>query len=96
MRIALDTAILIRGNIRATGPVKELLTAIQNSGSRIVVSPYVLAEVDRVLRYPRLQALYRLTDADIWRYLRLLESIADIVDGGLAKSADVLCHGHPE
>ncbi len=80
MRIAVDTAILIRGNVRATGPVKELLTAIQNSGSRIVLSPYVLAEVDRVLRYPRLQALYRLTDADIWRYLRLLESIADIVD----------------
>jgi putative PIN family toxin of toxin-antitoxin system len=81
MRIAVDTAILIRGNVRATGPAKDLLLqAIPDSGSRLVLSPYVLAEVDRVLRYERIQALYRLTDADIWRYLRLLESIADVVD----------------
>ncbi len=39
-----------------------------------------MAEVDRVLRYTRIQALYQLTDADIWQYLRLLESIADVVD----------------
>lgn len=39
-----------------------------------------MAEVDRVLRYTRIQALYQLTDADIWQSLRLLESIADVVD----------------
>lgn len=80
MRIAVDTAILIRANGKATGPAKDLLQAVPDSGSRLVLSPYVLGELDRVLRYPRIQALYRLTDDEIWRYLRLLESIADIVD----------------
>ncbi len=60
MRIAVDTAILIRGNVRATGSAKDLLLkAIPDSGTRLVLSPYVLAEVDRVLRYTRIQALYQ-------------------------------------
>ena len=101
MRIAIDTAILIRGNVRATGSAKDLLLkAIPDSGTRLVLSPYVLAEVDRVLRYTRIQALYQLTDEDIWQYLRLLESIADVVDPAegppivytaLAGQADILC-----
>ena len=80
MRIAVDTAILIRGNAKATGPAKELLQVIQQTGARLVLSPYVLDEVKRVLRYPRIQALYHLRDGDIWEYVQLLESIADIVD----------------
>ena len=40
----------------------------------------MLDEVQRVLRYPRIQALYHLRDGDIWEYVHLLESIADIVD----------------
>lgn len=80
MRIAVDAAILIRGNTKATGPAKELLQVIQQTGTRLVLSPYVLDEVQRVLRYPRIQALYHLRDGDIWEYVHLLESIADIVD----------------
>jgi uncharacterized protein len=80
MRIAVDTAILIRGNAKATGPAKELLQVIQQTGTRLILSPYVLDEVQRVLRYPRIQALYHLRDGDIWEYVHLLESIADIVD----------------
>jgi len=80
MRIAVDTAILIRANTKATGPARELLQAIQDSGSQLILSPYVLAEVDRVLRYPRIQNLYHLSDGAIWTYLRDLESYADIVE----------------
>ena len=80
MRITVDTAILIRAHAGANGPAKELLQVIQELGLRLVLSAYILAEVDRVLRYPRMQALYRMTDGDIWRYLRLLESIGDTVD----------------
>ena len=80
MRIAVDTAILIRAHAKAAGPAKELLQVIQDSGARLVLSAYVLAEVDRVLRYPRLQALFHMSDGDIWRYVHLLESIADTVD----------------
>ena len=72
--------ILIRANAKATGPAKALLQVIQQSGARLVLSPYVLDEIQRVLRYPRIQALYNLSDGDIWEYVRLLESIYDIVE----------------
>jgi putative PIN family toxin of toxin-antitoxin system len=80
MRIAVDTAILIRGHFGAAGPARELLELVRQSGGRLVLSAYILAEVDCVLRYPRIQALYHLTDGDIWRYLHFLESIGDIID----------------
>lgn len=80
MRIAVDAAILIRGNARASGPAKDLLQVIPETGSRLVLSPYILGEIDQVLRYPRIQALYHLSDGEIRRYFRFLESIGDIVD----------------
>ncbi len=52
MRITVDTAILVRANARATGPARELVQVIKASGSRLVLSPYVLDEIQRVLRYP--------------------------------------------
>lgn len=38
MRITLDTAILVRTNVKATGPAKELLKTIERSGSVLVSS----------------------------------------------------------
>ncbi len=51
-----------------------------SSGSQLVVSPYVLQEVQRVLDYPRLQAIYNLTSGDIWEHVRFLESISELVE----------------
>ena len=80
MRITIDTAILVRANAKAKGPARELVQVIMASGSRLVISPYVLQEVQRVLDYPRLQAIYNLTSADISEHVRFLESISEIVE----------------
>lgn len=80
MRLALDTAILIRGHAAATGLARDLVETIPKVGARLVVSHYILGEVERVLRYPRLQALYGMSDEDIVAYIRLLKSISDTVD----------------
>lgn len=79
MRITPDTAILVRANVKATGSAKELLRLIGKTGARLVLSPFLLTEVRRALRYPRLQALYRLSEEDIAEHLRYLESLADVV-----------------
>jgi len=79
MRITLDTEIIIRTNIKATGPAKELLETIQQYGAVLVLSPFLIREVERVLRYPRIQALYKLSDADIRQHLEYLQSFAEIV-----------------
>jgi putative PIN family toxin of toxin-antitoxin system len=80
MRVALDTAILIRGHAGATGVARDLVATIPAIGVRLVVSAYILNEVERVLRYPRLRALYRLSDHQIAAYVAFLASIADTVE----------------
>jgi predicted nucleic acid-binding protein len=79
MRITLDTAILVRTNVKATGPAKELLKTIERSGSVLVLSAFLIREVGRVLKYPRIQSVYRLTDADIQQHIEYLQSLGEIV-----------------
>jgi putative PIN family toxin of toxin-antitoxin system len=79
MRITPDTAILVRANVNASGPARELLKVIQQTGACLVLSPFILGEVARVLRYPRMQAIYHLSDHDIAEHVRYLEFIGDIV-----------------
>jgi hypothetical protein len=57
MRITPDTAILVRANTKAAGPARELLNTIARTGARLVLSPFILDELARTLRYPRMQAL---------------------------------------
>ena len=79
MRITTDTAILVRTTAKAKGPAKELLDTIQNCGAVLVLSPFLLEELERVLKYPRMQALYALDDAAIREHIEYLESFAEMV-----------------
>jgi predicted nucleic acid-binding protein len=40
----------------------------------------ILAEVTKVLRYPRFQALYGLTESDLLNYIQFLQSISHVVN----------------
>ena len=79
MRITPDTAILVRANVNATGPARELLQVIARTGARLVLSPFILNELARTLRYPRVQALYHLNSDEIAEHIQYLESLADLV-----------------
>ena len=80
MRIVLDTAILVRATAKATGPARLLLERIAAGGHQLVISPFLLDETQRVLNYPRVQALYDLSPLDVRKHLDLLEAVAEIVD----------------
>ena len=81
MRITLDANILVRANTRAQGPARELLTLIGSRGPHtLVLSRHILSEVKRTLSYPRLQALYGLTEAEIQEHVELLQRVATIVE----------------
>jgi putative PIN family toxin of toxin-antitoxin system len=45
----------------------------------LILSNEIIAEVTKVLRYPRLQALYSLTEADLLEYTQFLQSVSHIV-----------------
>ncbi|MFN0167769.1 MAG: putative toxin-antitoxin system toxin component, PIN family [Bryobacteraceae bacterium] len=79
MRITIDTAILVRTNAKATGPARQLLDIIQQCEAVLVLSPFLLQEVERVLGYARVQAIYQLSDAEIRQHIEYLQSIAEIV-----------------
>ena len=86
MRITLDANILVRANTRAEGPVRELLTLIASRGAHtLVLSRHILSEVKRTLLYPRLQAQYGLTEAEIQEHVDLLQRVATIVEPFIAE-----------
>jgi predicted nucleic acid-binding protein len=46
----------------------------------LILSEFLLNETARVLRYPRMQNLYRLKGKDIFEHIELLRTRSDLVD----------------
>jgi putative PIN family toxin of toxin-antitoxin system len=80
MRIAPDSAILVRATKRSAGPARSLFEIIRKQGHPLIVSPFLLQEIARVLNYPRTQPVFRLTGAEIAEFIAELESFAEIYD----------------
>jgi len=85
MRITPDTGLLVRMNVKAIGPARRLLEVILSGPHELVLSEYLLEETARVLRYPRLQKLYRLAPEEIVEHINLLRASADIVSSFVYK-----------
>ena len=79
MRITADTTILVRTNAKAKGPAKELLDTIHACGSVLVLSQFLIDEVQRVLKYPRIQAVYALSESEIRQHIEYLQSFGELV-----------------
>jgi putative PIN family toxin of toxin-antitoxin system len=79
MRIVLDTNILVRANIKARGPARDLLLKIAYADRILIISPFLLREVERALAYPRLQNLWHLSSQDIQEHVQFLSAISELV-----------------
>jgi putative PIN family toxin of toxin-antitoxin system len=87
MRIVLDTNILVRANVKAKGPARELLQLIVNSAEHILLlSPFLLQELERVFSYGRVRAATKLTDDEVAEYLSCIAAreVSEIVFPGPA------------
>ena len=84
MRIVLDSNILVRAAWKADGLASRLLRNIAEGPHRLVVSPFILGEVARVLAYPRIQSRWGLTEERIQRHVNRLAAIAEIVETTVA------------
>ncbi len=70
MRIVLDTNILVRANAKARGPARELLQLIVDSPEHVLLlSPFLLKELERVFQYDRVRAATRLTVEEVAEFL---------------------------
>lgn len=79
MRVVLDSNILARAAHNPAGPAGELLSRLQAAEHVLIVSPFILDELDRVLRYPRLRAVHGLSDADIIEFVESIAAAALVV-----------------
>src|SRR5438045_365871 len=89
MRAALDTNILARA-ARGTGPAAEVLRLLTSSPHLLILSPHLVSELSRVLRYDRVRRMHGLDDAGIDSYVAQLQTAALLVspaapvpDGGV-------------
>ena len=80
MKIVLDTTILDRANERSNGLARELLLNVVESKHTLLLSNEMLHELAKVLRYPRLQAFYDLTENLVFDYVNFLRRASEIVD----------------
>jgi len=79
VRIVLDTTILVRANENSQGLARELLLKIVTGRHDLLLSNEMLHELARVLRYPRLQAFYGLSEERLYSYIGFLNEVAEIV-----------------
>jgi putative PIN family toxin of toxin-antitoxin system len=79
VRVVLDTNVLIRAHARSRTLARRLLHEIVGRGHRLILSNEMVAEIVKVLRYPKLQSMYGFTDAELLEYAQFLQSIADLV-----------------
>ena len=76
MRILLDVNILVRANEKSEGLARGLLLTLIAQAHALLISAEMLVELAQVLRYPRIQELYGLTEEQIYNYIQFLREIA--------------------
>lgn len=78
MRVVLDTNILARARTGPRGPAGDALRIVLQD-QLLIVSPSLLTELSRVLKYPRMRELHGADDAGIDEYIRDLQQAACVV-----------------
>jgi len=79
VKIVLDTTILVRANERSNGLGRDLLVRIVESEYTLLLSNEMLYELARVLRYPRLQIFYDLSENLVFDYVNFLRRSSEMV-----------------
>jgi putative PIN family toxin of toxin-antitoxin system len=90
MRVVLDTNVLARAARGGTGPAAEVLRLIMVPPHIFILSPFLLSEISRALRYPRLRKLHGLDDLKIDAYVQSLQAAALLVNPPAAGAAAVV------
>lgn len=80
MRIVLDSNILARAACGPPSPAAELLLRTLCSPYTVCISPVLLDELNRVLRYDRVRKLHRMQDSGIDAYIDNLRMSCLIVE----------------
>src|SRR5207249_4202415 len=79
LRIVLDATVLVRAHPRSRSRARKALNAVLEGHHTLLLSNEIMVETTRVLRYPRLQKLYALTDDELYDYAQFLQEVSQMV-----------------
>ena len=80
IRVVLDANVLVSALISRRGSPGKILAQWEQERFELVVSPAILEELQRVIRYPRFQERYHLPKDAVARFLDLISSQAILVN----------------
>src|SRR6266567_3190577 len=81
MIVTFDTSILVRATKRSNGPARRAVDAIAFDADHVIaLSPFILGEVGKVLSYPRMLDLFKMTPDEIHKHVEFLRSVSRIVE----------------
>jgi len=86
VRVLLDVNILVRANERSSGPARTLLLDLIATKHIVLTSADILVELTRVLRYPRVQSLFGLSEEQIYQYVLFLKDVCEVVPTDLIRN----------
>ena len=72
MKVVLDANVLVSAVISRRGAPRQIIDLWREEAFELLTSDAILDEVARVLQYPRIAALHKLTDAEMVEFLALL------------------------
>jgi predicted nucleic acid-binding protein len=72
--------VLVRATGNASGPARALFLQLLDPQHALLSSKFLLGELRRVLKYPRVQQVHGLTSEEIDQYVQDVEAIAEVVD----------------
>lgn len=88
-KVVLDTNFIVRAVASPSGLASELLRRTISDGNLLCTSNFMLAELDRVLRYPRVSKIHGLSDTEIEDFVRSIQQVALVVEVDASKSVRV-------
>ena len=87
MRVVLDTNQHISAIIRPNGNPAQIVQLWRIGLIELAISPAMLEEFEIVVRRPRIQEKYNLSDADIIEYIEVVRAFAILVPGTITVDA---------
>lgn len=79
MRVTPDANVLLRAHPRSRSTGRKLIVAPIEGGHTLLLSNEIITETIQVLRYPRLQRRFALTDEELYDYAQFLRQVSQTV-----------------
>src|SRR5207253_10930353 len=79
LRVTPDATVLVRAHPRSRSTGRKLIVALIEGRHTLLLSNEIIAETIKVLRYPRLQKRFALTDEELYDYAEFLRQVSQTV-----------------